>query len=388
MKRVHRIVIAAGFSVLLGMEIIMAVILCRPDGIRMHAPVPGISLPLSTTVAGDAWMRGGVSRIEVVVHGPGGATRTVPAERDTIRARGEPVSVLAGWHAAVTFDAPGGYVLSAVAVAASDGRTISTGERQVVAAAGEVSRQFVFLSLPHILALVAVLAACILVPLFARRSRNPAVRDRVALGICLVLYVHELIYQVYWFIIGAWTVGNSLMLHMCGLALMFLPFVYFLPDGRARQYCFEVLYFFGLGGAMQALFTPDIGMHGFPELKYFDYFLSHGTIVLGMVYAAAVYRLPLRLVSTVRIALVGTAACLVMFGVDRLFLLFPPYELGNYFVMGYPPPTGSIIDVFAAIFGPAPRYLAGLEIMGVAVLAVITAPYWIGWIRRRPARPS
>lgn len=60
--------------------------------------------------------------------------------------------------------------------------------------------------------------------------------------------------------------------------------------------------------------------------------------------------------------------------------LFPPYELGNYFIMGYPPPTGSIIDVFASIFGPAPRYLVGLEIMGAGVLAVITLPYWVRWL--------
>ena len=101
--------------------------------------------------------------------------------------------------------------------------------------------------------------------------------------------VHEVVYEVYWFAIGAWTVGNCLLLHMCALALMFLPVLYFSRDGRFRQVLFELLFFFGLGGAMQALFTPDIGMHGFPEFKYFNYFLSHGTIVLGLVYAAVVY---------------------------------------------------------------------------------------------------
>ena len=49
----------------------------------------------------------------------------------------------------------------------------------------------------------------------------------------------------------------------------------------------------------------------------------------------------------------------------------PPYELGNYFVMGYPPPNGSIVDLFADIFGPAPRYLVGLELMGLTVFGLI-----------------
>lgn len=51
--------------------------------------------------------------------------------------------------------------------------------------------------------------------------------------------------------------------------------------------------------------------------------------------------------------------------------------------MGYPPPTGSIIDVFANIFGPAPRYLVGLIMMGAVLLGILTIPYWVGWLRRR-----
>jgi hypothetical integral membrane protein (TIGR02206 family) len=310
----------------------------------------------------------------------------VPAERDTIKYRGVPVSVLAGWRATVAFRGPGAYTISATATSAVDGRALSTTTRHVNASPTAVSRQFGFVSLPHVAAIAAVLAMCILVPVLARRSGSPVIRDRVALIITLALWVHEIVYEIYWFTVGAWTVGNALLLHMCGLALMFIPFVYFSPDGRFRQYLFELLYFFGLGGAMQALFTPDIGMHGFPELKYFNYFFSHGTIILSVVYAASVYRLRIRWMSVVRIAVGTTAFCLLMFGVDRLFPLFPPYELGNYFIMGYPPPTGSIIDVFASLFGPAPRYLIGLEIMGAVVLSVITLPYWARWLARRRQR--
>jgi uncharacterized membrane protein YwaF len=151
---------------------------------------------------------------------------------------------------------------------------------------------------------------------------------------------------------------------------------------------FEVLYFFGLGGALQALFSPDIGLHGFPELKYFSYFLSHGTIVLGMVYAAAVYRLQIGWKSVLRIAAITIASAIAAWGLNQVFALFPPYELGNYFAMGYPPPNGSIIDVFAAVFGPAPRYLAGLVLMGIGLIGIITVPYWGAWLLRRRRVPK
>ncbi len=387
MKRKYKVLIAAGFIGLFGMQVVLFVLLMRPDGIRVHAPMPGIAVPLTTTVVGDAWMKGGVQSIVVLARNAStGETLTVSAERDTIRYRGQAVSMLAAWHAAVTFPDAGRWSVSARVTAATDGRTLETPARTVSAAAGNPSRQFVFLSPPHVIAIALILVACILVPVLVNRRGSEVVRDRVAFIMTVTLWVHEAAYEIYWFVIGAFTVGNGLLLHMCGLALMFLPFAYFSRDGRFRQYLYELLYFFGLGGAMQALFTPDIGMHGFPEFKYFSYFISHGMIVLGVVYAAAVYRLPLRLISAVRIAVGTIAFTLVAYAIDQIFPLLPPYELANYFIMGYPPPTGSIIDLFASVFGPSPRYLVGLILMGLVLLPILTVPYWVGWLAARRAR--
>lgn len=230
-----------------------------------------------------------------------------------------------------------------------------------------------------------MLAPSVAVPWLVRRAKSDVVRDRVGLAIVLALYVHEVAYEVSWFAIGAWTVGNCLLIHLCALALMFLPVLYFSRDGTFRQVLLELLFFFGLGGAMQALFTPDIGMHGFPDFKYFNHFFPHGTIVLGLVFAAVLYRFELTWKSWIRISVGTIGLSLAMFGVNQLFRFIPPYELGNYFIMGYPPPTGSVIDVFAAIFGPAPWYLAGLILMGVVLLGILYLPYPIGRALRRRA---
>jgi hypothetical integral membrane protein (TIGR02206 family) len=386
MKRKYKVIIAAGFIVLYGMEVVMFVLLMKPDGIRIHAPVAGISVPLSTTVAGDAWMKGGAQSIVVAARNAAtGQVLTFPTVRDTINYHGRAVSTLAAWHVALTLPEQGRWLLSATVTAASDGRTLKTAERTVTASPTTASRQFVFLSLPHILALLVVLAWSILVPVLVRRAKSDKVRDRVALIMTLAIWVHEAAYEIYWFVIGAFTVGNCLLFHMCALALMFLPFVYFSRDGKFRQYVFEFCFFFGLGGAMQALFTPDIGMHGLPEFKFFAYFFSHGMFVLGAIYAASVYRLRIGLMSVVRIAVGTVALALFFWGLNQLFTLFPPYELANYFAMGYPPPTGSIIDVFANIFGPAPRYLVGLILMGAVLLGILTIPYWVSWLARRRA---
>lgn len=383
MRKGHSLLVILSFVVVFGMDLVMAALLLRPDGIRMHAPISRRVLPLQTTVVGDAWMKGGVAAVEVLVRDASGATvQSAPAVRDAVKGRGRVVSLLAAWRAPLAFTAPGSYRLSAV-VSGLDGRTLQTPWRQVSVSAAARSGEFLFGSVSHLIALAVFLALCVAVPIVVRRAGSDLLRDRVALAITLALLVHEVVYEIYWFAIGAWTVGNCMHLHMCSLALVFLPLFYFSSgEGLARRFLFEMLFFFGLGGALQALLTPDIGMHGFPEMKYFDYFFSHGTIVLGTVYAAALYGIPLTWKSWLRIAAGTIGMCLAMFGVNQLLALFPPYEVGNYFMMGYPPPTGSVVDVFAATFGPAPWYLAGLILMGLLVMAVITLPYSVtGLIR-------
>ena len=353
----------------------------------MHYPASGEALPLQSTVAGDAWMKGGVQRIEIRVKDA--AVLVVPAERDAVKYRGISVAPLAAYHARLAFPAEGTYSLQAVAVAAS-GRTLETAPRTVRTAPSVRSREFVFGSTLYIIPIGLIVLLCIGVQLLVRRTGSDAARDRGALVISLVLWVDEIVYQIWWFLRGAWTVSNSLMLHMCGLAIMFIPVLYFTENAKYRQYLFEILYFFGLGGAVQALFAPDIGLHGLPEPKYFCFFISHGTIVFGVVYAAVLYLVELTWRSWIRIVVLTNAFTLAAYGVNLLLRLIPPYEVGNYFAMGYPPPNGSVIDVFANVFGPAPRYLVGLELMGIVVFALIYLPYPIARMvrRRREAQPG
>jgi uncharacterized membrane protein YwaF len=73
--------------------------------------------------------------------------------------------------------------------------------------------------------------------------------------------------------------------------------------------------------------------------------------------------------------LVSNIVIVPIYLVDRLLVLIPPYAPGNYFAIGYPPPTGSPIDFLAAVFGPSPRYIIGLEIMALVVFFLL----WLPW---------
>jgi hypothetical protein len=119
-----KVFVIASFVARYGMQAVMFTLLMRPQGVRVHAPVAGTEVPRETTVAGDAWFRGGTDRVEVRVRDEAtGRTWSVPAERDASRYRERVASQLAAWHAEVSFPSDGRYALPAAAVG-PDGTTV------------------------------------------------------------------------------------------------------------------------------------------------------------------------------------------------------------------------------------------------------------------------
>ncbi len=174
-----------------------------------------------------------------------------------------------------------------------------------------------------------------------------------------------------------WSASSALMFQMCGLSILLLPLAHFTDRPERRQLLFDVLYFWGIGGAIQALVSPDIGANGFPAYRYFSFFVSHGLIIASTLLLAVAGGVRITLQSLLRVFVVTNLVLLPAWGLDQLLRLAPPYDPGNYFVLGYPPPTGSMVDLFSDIFGPAPRYLLGLEAMGVAIFLVLYLPWAI-----------
>ncbi len=385
MKRFHSIVVTAGLSLILGAQILYTLLLATPDGIRIRSPEAAVPLDRSFIVSGDAWMRAGIERIEVTaapVDRTGPSPLTFPAARDLVRYRGEPIFPLSTWSVRIELPSDGLWEIRAAA-SAPDGRKASTAGRAVRVRAGTLPREFKSWSPEHLAPLAIILLVSVGMGLIARGGRRGhgstltgGVRfDSIAFWMSLVLWANELAYQLYWFLIGGWSVATALMLQMCGLSILLLPVLLFSESPRIRQFLFDVLYFWGIGGALQALIAPDIGASGFPAYRYFSFFLSHGLIIALTVVMAMAGGLRITIRSFLRALIVTNVLLIPVYGIDQLLRLVPPYDPGNYFVLGYPPPTGSVVDIFAEVFGPSPRYVVGLELMGLAVFGLLYAPW-------------
>jgi hypothetical integral membrane protein (TIGR02206 family) len=376
MRRSRRLIVAVGLTLILGAQAVFIVVQSTSDGARVKSPDGSVVLDRSFVASGDAWMREGIERVVVRAAPLDGDRRgeiaAFEAARDAVRYHGQVQFLLSTWLAKVQLPSDGRWELWAE-VEGSGGGHSRASSRVLDVRAGSPAREFRSWTPAHLVPLALIAIVSIGLALLARRTGS---FDRFALAMALCLWANEFAYQLYWFFSArGWAAPTALMLQMCGLSILLLPVMLFSQQPRVRQRLFDILWFWGIGGAIQALIAPDIGTSGFPSYRYVSFFVSHGLIIACTALMAAAGGVRLSFRSFVRALVVTNLLLLPVYGVDLALRLIPPYDPGNYFVLGYPPPTGSMVDVFAEMFGPSPRYVVGLELMGLAVFLLLYLPW-------------
>jgi hypothetical integral membrane protein (TIGR02206 family) len=218
-------------------------------------------------------------------------------------------------------------------------------------------------------ATVAVAALmCILLPLGMRACGSRRLRLRVGQALGVALLGHEVLKTGLLVLGYGLPLTQSLPLHLCGVSVFLTAWV--LLGRKYRAY--EVVYFWGLGGSVMALATPDL-QHDFPHPLFISFFVGHTLVLLGVTYATVVYGfrpLPRSLI----LAMVASLAYLGL-------MFFLNLALGtNYLYLRAKPTQPSLLDYL----GPWPWYIVGMVVMGAAVMLLCYAPFAIGnWCRRR-----
>jgi hypothetical integral membrane protein (TIGR02206 family) len=87
-----------------------------------------------------------------------------------------------------------------------------------------------------------------------------------------------------------------LPMHMCDWAVV----VSVVTLWSANRRWFEVAYFWGLGGTLQAVLTPDLRF-GFPDVRFISFFIAHGVIIVAVGYMMLTRRLRPYPISIVRV---------------------------------------------------------------------------------------
>ena len=130
----------------------------------------------------------------------------------------------------------------------------------------------------HLVPLGLLAAAAALLCAAARRSPGRWL-DWAAAVIALTIVLTELSWQPYVLANHTWSVAYSLPVQLCDIG----GFIAAAALIWRRLLLVEIAYFWGFGGTLQALLTPDLKEH-FPSFPYLQFYVSHDLVVLAALF--------------------------------------------------------------------------------------------------------
>ncbi len=161
---------------------------------------------------------------------------------------------------------------------------------------------------------------------------------------------------------------ENLPLHLCGLSILLSAVMLW-----TRNYLlFEIMYFAGIAGSLQALLTPYLA-HGFPHFRFIQLFLSHGLILAAVVFLISSENYRPRPISILKALLFLILTGPIVGGLNYLMQFVPPYKIGNYFFLCYKPGSASLLDVLPSW----PYYLIFMLILALLFFLILYLPYAI-----------
>lgn len=138
--------------------------------------------------------------------------------------------------------------------------------------AAHLSVIFLTFALPFILAFTV------------HRTRSKVLERSIRWAISALLLINYVGYLLVARHFGVVSWAKVLPLQLCDWAM----FVIIVALWTGNRRWLEVAYFWGIGGTLQAILTPNLPF-GFPDLRFVSFFVAHSGIIVGIVFLMLVY---------------------------------------------------------------------------------------------------
>ncbi|PZR74950.1 MAG: TIGR02206 family membrane protein [Chthoniobacterales bacterium] len=133
--------------------------------------------------------------------------------------------------------------------------------------------------LAHFVVITLTLALPFILAAFVRKARWPRWERVIGQLLAVLLLVNYLGYEIYLASTVGLTWEKALPFQLCDWAM--IAILVALLTGRERW--LEVAYFWGIGGTLQAIITPDL-KYAFPDIRFLSFFIGHCGIVIGIAF--------------------------------------------------------------------------------------------------------
>ena len=209
----------------------------------------------------------------------------------------------------------------------------------------------------HIAILSAAPATAAILALLVHRFREGEKSIRLALGVFLLL--NAFLWYGYQALRHWLSFPGSLPLELCDATLCLTIIALF----TLSPAIFDLAYYGALAGTPMALLTPDL-WEAFPSFLTVEFFVTHGMVVVAVLYLIWSGSARPRPGSVWRALLAGNAFALAVGVFDLIFKT-------NYMYLCWKPANPSLLD----FMGPWPWYIASGEGIALVLFSLLYLPF-------------
>ncbi len=216
---------------------------------------------------------------------------------------------------------------------------------------------------PYGLAHLVVIGLTITLPfILAAVARTRKAEKSIVVCLSLLLILNYTVYLCLTHSLGAVSWKQVLPLQLCDWAMV----VIIVALWTHRRGWFEVAYFWGIGGTLQAVLTPDLS-YGFPHFRFFSFFISHCGVIVGVVFLMLVHHLRPRPFSIVRVFAWTELYFVITLAADA-------FTGVNYGFLLHKPEAKTLLSILS---DSRPRYLLEMHVLALAFFGVLYLPFLV-----------
>src|SRR2546423_6893122 len=204
--------------------------------------------------------------------------------------------------------------------------------------------------------------------LLVHRTKSPRLERSIRLTISALLLINYAAYVIVARNFGVDRWYKLMPLQLCDWAMIVI--IVALWTGKRRW--LEVAYFWGIGGTLQAIVTPNLRF-GFPDLRFISFFVAHCGIIIGIVFLMLIYGFRPRPISVVRTFLWTEFYFVVAFIVDLI-------TGENYGFLMHKPEAASLLSFLS---DSRPLYLLEFHALAFLFFSALYAPFAIVDLARK-----
>jgi len=236
-----------------------------------------------------------------------------------------------------------------------------------------VGQPFEIFSTPHKTALISIVLVNIFIFIFSARLKDNIINKFIRYSLAVILILMEVSLNVWYIVNNTWSLEFSLPIQLCDASLFLCIFMLFTKSYRV----YEIAYFWGLGGATQALLTPEIGNYNYMHYFFYQFFISHGVVVISVLFMTFVLSFSPGIKSLIRSFLFLNIYCLFAGTLNIL-------TGGNYLFICQKPETASLLNYL----GPWPWYIISLEFVSLLIFGLLYSPFAIRDLLHKKSGPQ